>query len=157
LNSGLYRMTPDDSFAASFVAVYDSDAERLDYINCGHSPEPWIVPSDPDRAIISLDDARAILLGVLPELTPTAKHKPIAPGDKLLLATDGITEALNTDAEQYGLDRLTDLISACRQCPPAKIVARIVREISEFSSGTEQYDDQTVLAMEVRHPVSPDA
>jgi serine phosphatase RsbU (regulator of sigma subunit) len=152
LNSTLYRMTPDDSFAASFIAVYDSADARLDYINCGHSPEPWIVPGDSGQAIVSLDDARAILLGVLPEFTSTLQHKPLAPGDKLIFATDGLTEALNIDAQQFGLDRLADLISDSRQYPPAKIVARIVREVSEFSAGTEQYDDQTVLAMEIRPP-----
>jgi sigma-B regulation protein RsbU (phosphoserine phosphatase) len=120
--------------------------------NCGHSPEPWIVPGDSGQAIVSLDDARAILLGVMPELTRSPNHKPLAPGDKLILATDGLNEAFDLDSQQFGLDRLTDLISDCRQCPPAEIVTRIVREVSEFSAGTEQYDDQTVLAMEIRSP-----
>ena len=156
LSSGLYRMTPDDSFAASFIAVYDSQAGRLDYINCGHSPEPWIVPADAGRAVVTLDDARALLLGVLPELTAEARHKPIGPGDKLVFATDGLHEAVDLDGKQYGIDRLAELIDACRRCPAAEIVRRIVRGVAEYSAGTEQRDDQTVLAMEVK-PTSPPA
>ena len=155
LNSGLYRMTPDDSFAASFIALYDSAARRLDYINCGHSPEPWLVPAETAKAVMSLDDARAVLLGVVPELTPSANHKQIAPGDKLIFATDGLVEAMDYDGEQYGIDRLAELISACRGCPAAEIVGRIVQSVAEFSDGTEQGDDQTVLAMEVKQPAPP--
>jgi len=154
LSSGLYRMTPDESFAASFIAVYDLAAGRLDYINCGHSPEPWLVPADDGGRIVTLNDARAVLLGVLPELALQANHKPIAPGDKLIFATDGLTEAEDLDGEQYGIDRLYELIDACRRCPAAEIVGRIVQGVAEFSAGTEQRDDQTVLAMEVK-PASP--
>jgi serine phosphatase RsbU (regulator of sigma subunit) len=157
LNSSLYRMTPDESFAASFIAVYDCDLQRLEYINCGHSPEPMLVPADPDEAIVTLNDARAILLGVLPDLTPHANCKTIAPGDKLLLATDGMTEAMDTGGEQYGSDRLGALIASVRQAAAVAVVEEIVRDVAEFSSGTEQYDDQTVLAMEVKLPERTDA
>ena len=156
LSSSLYRMTPDDSFAASFIAVYDSAAGRLDYVNCGHSPEPWIVPADAGRAVVCLDDARAVLLGVLPELAAEVSHKSIDPGDKLVFATDGLPEATDLDGEQYGIDRLYKLIDACRRCPASEIVGRIIRGVAEFSAGTEQRDDQTVLAMEVK-PTSPPA
>ena len=155
LSSGLYRMTPDDSFAASFIAVYDSAAGRLDYVNCGHSPEPWIVPAEAGRAVVTLDDARSVLLGILPEMTPEANHKLIGPGDKLVFATDGLVEAMDLDGEQYGIDRLAELIAACRGCPAAEIVARIVQGVAEFSAGTEQGDDQTVLVMEVKPPAPP--
>jgi sigma-B regulation protein RsbU (phosphoserine phosphatase) len=150
-------MTPDDSFAASFIAIYDSAAGGLDYINCGHSPEPWIVPADPARAVVTLDDARAVLLGVLPELPAEAHHKPIGPGDKLVFATDGLSEAMDLDGEQYGIDRLYELIDACRRCPATEIVDRILRGVAEFSAGTEQRDDQTVLAMEVKPSAPPAA
>jgi len=155
LSSSLYRTTPDDSFAASFISVYDSAVGRLDYINCGHSPEPWIVPADAARAIVTLDDARAVLLGVLPESTAEARHRRICPGDKLVFATDGLHEAVDLDGKRYGIERLHELIGACRRCAAAEIVDRIVRGVAEFSAGTEQGDDQTVLVMEVKTTSPP--
>ena len=155
LNSSLYRMTPDESFAASFIAVYDSSAGRIDYINCGHSPEPWLVPADGGRAVEPLNDARAVLLGVLDELTPTAISKSMSPGDKLVFATDGLPEAVDLDGQQYGLGPLAELVSDCRQSPAEQVVVRIVRTVGEFSRGAVQLDDQTVLVMEVRSPPRP--
>lgn len=150
LNSQLYRMTPDDSFAASFIAIYDSKTERLNYINCGHSPEPWLVPNDTERKIAVLDDARAILLGVLPDVSPKTVSKSLTHGDKLMFATDGLTEAFDQDRNMYGTERLGTLIDANREKSPSEIVARIVTSVTDFASGTDQGDDQTILAMEVR-------
>jgi len=99
---------------------------------------------------VCLDDARAVRLGVLPELAVEVHHKPIGPGDKLVFATDGLHEAVDLDGEQYGIGRLHELIDTCRQCPASEIVGRIIRGVAEFSAGTEQRDDQTVLVMEVK-------
>ena len=152
LSSSLYRMTPDESVAASFIAVYDSSAGRIDYINCGHSPEPWLVPADGDRAVVALNDARAVLLGVLDEITPTAGSKSILPGDKLVLATDGLPEAVDAEGGQYGVQRLAEFVADCRQNSAEETVERIVGTVGDFSHGAVQLDDQTVLVMEVRSP-----
>jgi len=150
LNSKLYRLTPDDSFATAFVAVYDSDANQVDYINCGHSPEPWLIPASRDAEIVTLDDARNVLLGVLPEMPLAGNRKQIGPGDKLVFATDGLPEAFNARSELFGIARLKRLIVEQRALPIGELVDRLVSAVGEFSDGVDQMDDQTVLGMEVR-------
>ena len=86
-------------------------------------------------------------------MMPAAVHREdavtLGKGDTLLLYSDGITEALNRDDEEFGMDRLTELALEGRGAPPAELSRRIFGAVSDFTAGVAQYDDQTVLIARV--------
>jgi serine phosphatase RsbU (regulator of sigma subunit) len=155
LNRRLMRDTPVESFAAVFLGIYDARSRSLCYVNCGHNPEPWIVPADGGE-LICLDDARGMLMGVIEEGFPlNPQTRTLRPGQTLVMATDGVIEETNPAGELFGRDRLEALLRDLRGCAPDEIVERIFHEIRSFAAQTPQADDCTVLAMRAGADASP--
>ena len=150
VNRTLCRLTPDDSFAAAFAAIYDADSRRLSYVNCGHNPEPWLLYARADQPLSQLDDARAILLGVVDDPRFRQASRQLQPGDTVLLATDGLVEAGNIYDKMYGQENLEDFLRRHRGMPVSELVELLTREVTGFARGGEQTDDRTVLAFQLR-------
>jgi serine phosphatase RsbU (regulator of sigma subunit) len=74
-----------------------------------------------------------------------ATHVPLALGDMLLLFTDGFFEWSRPDGEQFGTDRLTDVVRRHRDLPVAEVIALVYAAVVEFSEGTKQSDDCTAV------------
>jgi serine phosphatase RsbU (regulator of sigma subunit) len=149
-NRNLCEFTPTGSFAAMIVAVYDPAARRLSYVNCGHAPMPVRIPADPAQPVAYLRELGAMILGVLEEIEISVAEQSLAPGDKVVLATDGLTEAMTPKRRMYGCDRMSDLLTANRHEPLQTVVDRLVEDVDRFSAGAEQTDDRTVLAFLTR-------
>ena len=152
LNRKLCRLTPDDSFAAVFLAILDTEKNELCYVNCGHHPEPLLIPAHPDQPVTSLSDAHSLILGVLEEIELEQADLSLAPGQILLMATDGIIESRNTDGDFFGPERLDTFLQARRGKPVKQIVDDLVKEVADFTRQTEQNDDQTILAFQIKSP-----
>lgn len=149
LNHNLHTLTPDESFAAVFVASCDANTGKLEYLNGGHNPEPWIIPSDKNKDITPLNDARCLLLGVDDEIKISTSNTSLQSGDKVLFVSDGLTEAFNLDRDMYGTEKFEDLIRLHRDESPQELVKSIVEEIDDFTRETEQTDDRTVLCFRI--------
>lgn len=91
-------------------------------------------------------------LGIFDELPYTAYSLDCEVGDQILIYTDGVTEAFATDDEQYGEERLETLVNEYGALHPHELVERVRTSVAEFSEGTEQSDDITILALEVGVP-----
>ena len=76
--------------------------------------------------------------------------QPLVPGDKIFLATDGITETKINPGGFYGKERLERLLQTHRKINTEELVNSVVADVSAFSMGAEQSDDRTVLAFQVR-------
>ncbi len=150
LNTTLCQLIPDDSFAAVFLAVYDARLRRLQYVNCGHHPEPWLVRADPSQPVQALSDARSLILGVDSEIQVVQSHKMLQRGDKVVIVSDGYIEARNVNKTMYGKDRLQQNLDDHRAASARELVDHIVAEVGDFATGTEQEDDQTVLAFRIK-------
>lgn len=146
LNANLYRLTPDDSFSAVFAALYDPATRRLDYINGGHHPEPWLIPGQMDKPIYSFNKARNVILGILENIDITVSHEVLHRDDIVLFASDGVIESQNIDGENYGIEPFEKFLESRRECSTEKLVQSIIEEIELFSKDTEAGDDQTLLA-----------
>ncbi|MBN1341775.1 MAG: SpoIIE family protein phosphatase [Phycisphaerae bacterium] len=150
VNRDLWRFTPDERFVVLVAAVLDDTMGRLDYVNCGHAPQPFFVPSDPSRPITSLTRTGAMLLGVEEEIEVDEATQPLVRGDRILLATDGLTEAADSQGRFYGKERLSEFLQAHRSMNLEELVAALTEDVARFSAETEQSDDRTVLAFQVR-------
>lgn len=150
LNSNLYRLTPDDSFSAVFATLYDPSTGRLDYINGGHHPEPWLISGRKDGPICSLNKARNMILGIMEDIDIIISHEVLSQDDILLLASDGVIESQNVDGENYGIEQFEKFLESRRESSAEELVNSIIEEIELFSKDTEPEDDRTILAFRIK-------
>ena len=135
-------------FVTAWVGVLDYATGHLDFVNAGHNP-PLLYRRGSWRWVRELS---GIPLGILEELPYPTFGVDCKPGDKVLLYTDGVTEAFSVGGEQYGEDRLRDLARECTTLHPHELIDCVRQNVNAYAAGTEQSDDITVLALEVGVP-----
>ena len=146
LNPELCRDNDAMMFVTLFIATLDLDTKQLKYSYGGHNRpvylsnygEVSLLPGDP-----------GIALGILDEATFSMESMQLNAGDSLLLYTDGINEAMNINYEQYGDDRLCDLLRGCQDNNAQNLVEIVTADVSVFTKGAEQSDDISLLALQL--------
>ena len=140
VNQLFYENTTQEAYATLFFADYCDVARRLRYANCGHLAGLLL------RRCGSLErlDSTATVLGLFPRWDCSIAHCDLAPGDTLVLFTDGITESFDAAEEEFGEDRLVNAVETRRELPAASAVASIIEEVRRFSPH-EQHDDITLI------------
>lgn len=130
-------------FATVFLGQYDHAEKILYYANAGHSPVIYC-PAGGEAMMLEADGAP---LGVLP--TGTCENQAIYfnPGDVLVAATDGFSEAGNNYGELFGYERLLELVTNTAHTSAQNIMDTLFQTISQFSAGHAQDDDQTVVVI----------
>jgi sigma-B regulation protein RsbU (phosphoserine phosphatase) len=144
LNASVQRNTTPGKFVTFFYCVMDRNAGKLTYTNAGHCA-PLLVRAN--GAIVRLDAGGAVL-GVFPEWPFEQAEVALAPGDRLVLFTDGVTEASNARDEEFGEERLAELTSALRDRGAHELKNRILQTVSSFTGGRAQ-DDATLVVVAV--------
>ncbi|HTT33354.1 MAG TPA: SpoIIE family protein phosphatase [Methylomirabilota bacterium] len=132
--------TTDGAFATLFFAEYDDAAHRLRYANCGHLPALLLRRDDSLERL----EATATVLGVFKKWDCSISEIQMCPGDTLALYTDGITESFNGADEEFGEDRLVEVLRRHRELCSSDLLAAIVSEVRHFSP-SEQHDDVTLI------------
>ena len=130
-------------FVTLFYAVLDLRDGRLCYSNGGHNP-PRLICGGEIREVPSTED---IALGIFMEHEFHDSELVLGVGDALFLYTDGITEACNAAEEEFGEQRLDDLLERVGDAAIADVVAEVVGAVDEFAGGVAQFDDMTCLAL----------
>ena len=74
----------------------------------------------------------------------------LEPGSRLFLYTDGVTEAMNTEGDLFGTDRMLDALNRQGRAHPEQILRQVTEEINSFTGGAEQFDDLTMLCLEYK-------
>jgi serine phosphatase RsbU (regulator of sigma subunit) len=145
VNQLFYENTPDDRYATLFFAVYDDHSRELEYANCGHNA-PLLF-----RANGSLErlTSTSTVIGLFPEWECVTRRITLAPGDLLVIYTDGVTEATDAAGEEFSEARLVETVRASLTLPPARLVTTIQNAVQEYSSG-EQSDDLTLVIARAR-------
>ena len=137
----------EENEAAMFVtllyAVFNPANGLLNYANGGHNP-PIIVHPDGNSDI--LPSTGGIALGVAPGFEYAESAVTLDPGDTIILYTDGVTEAMNAEGEEFGLDRLRNLFTNSPLKSPKETNTAIFEAVSAFAGETPQSDDITCLA-----------
>ena len=126
-----------------FYAVLDADVRTLTYENAGHSPGLLLRR---DGTTESLRGGGAVL-GALPDWTYQDYAMQLQPGDKLLLSTDGITEAENAQLEEFGDERLLEA-ARTRDGSALDIQRTIMQQVTTFCGGNFR-DDATLLVLRI--------
>ena len=131
-------------FVTMVVGIFDPRTRTIQLSNAGHSPV--LYRSSPEASFRMLEPVLPPL-GVLPEMAGELLELPLPPGALLVTASDGITEARNTDAEMFGDDRFVAALARCGSQGAAAIVQEVLAEARRFAGDAAQSDDQTLLLL----------
>ncbi len=135
-------------FCTVFCGVFNFVSGELVYANAGHNP-PLIIP--PDGEPQWLDVTPEVMLGVVDEADYKTQCVLLEPGSRLILYTDGITEAMNAEKNLYSNDRLKQALQAEKNTGAQELVEHIILSVREFVGIEAQSDDITVMALHYRH------
>lgn len=146
MNHFLHRSTASNSYATFFYAQIDEAQRQLRYVNAGHNP-PYLLRSGSEIAELSTGGA---VIGLIPQLVYEEGKVDLRSGDVLVAFTDGVTEALNASEEEFGNDRLKDLLRAVVHLPVEEISAAISAALRNWIQDAPQYDDLTFVVVKVK-------
>ncbi len=142
-NAILARDNAACMFATVFFAKVNLGTGQIDYCNCGHNP-PYLIGSD--GQLTSLP-ATGLPMGLYGEIAPGAALTMLPPGGTLVLFTDGVTEAMNARAEEFGEDALVLALGHKQDVTSAQLVLEVFTAVDQFADGAEQADDITLVAL----------
>lgn len=143
-NDMLCAQNPLDLFVTVFYCVFDAATGMLHYANGGHIP-PCVRRADGSVEVLS--GAGGLVLGAMPGIQYPDHRIQLLPGDRLVLYTDGVTEAFNPSDEAYGEERLIAEVKAHGDGAAAALVERICRSVTLFAGTAAQSDDITLTVL----------
>jgi sigma-B regulation protein RsbU (phosphoserine phosphatase) len=147
INRHLCESTDDARFATLFLGMYHDGTRRLRYVNAGHNP-PILLRSGGRARLLRLVPSDTIL-GCFPERRWSEQEVGLEPGDLLVIFSDGIVEATNAADEQFGDDRLVDLVERNAGLDEEALMAAIVGEVGRFLGPVPPQDDMTLIVARI--------
>ncbi len=156
VNELVYEASASNRYATFFFAELEPVSRRLTYVNAGHNAPALIrhhQNRDTEPEIIRLE-AGGPVIGLLASANYEQSTLMLRPGDILLAFTDGISEAMTVDGDEWSEDRLIERLVSCPDMPAAALVKCLFDAADEFAAGAPQHDDMTLLVLKML-PASP--
>lgn len=147
LNGVLERAGLENRYATLFYAEIEGGDGTLRYLNAGHNPALLL-----RAGRIEPLPASSLPLGMLPDVRYSQGLVALAPGDALVVYSDGLTEATRPDGEEYGLDRLRSVVERAAPLPAEPLARRVLEEVDRFLDHEKPHDDQSILVVRRRAP-----
>jgi phosphoserine phosphatase RsbU/P len=135
------------TFATVFLASFDPARRRLRYSNAGHNPPVFY---QRQGEVVTHLMPTGAALGLAERFNTTMQTLKLSPGDILLLYTDGVTEARDGQKEEFGLERLEELVRRNASLSSAELVRVIRQEHEAYLNGKAPEDDTTLVAIKFR-------
>ncbi len=161
LNRTFCGTMDEDRFISLFYSVYDTVSRTLTFVNAGHPP-PFLFRNHlpeggspapaPGNGGISRLTTGGPVLGILPNAIFDQESIALSPGDVLLFFSDGVSEAMNAADEEFGEQRLGDLLAGSHQVSAHGLAERIVSAVRAFSGPVAAHDDSTLMVLKVEDP-----
>jgi serine phosphatase RsbU (regulator of sigma subunit) len=145
VNRLVHMFTEDSAFITFFYCVLDTRTGDVCYVNAGHNP-PRIFRADGSGELL---DRGGLVIGVMPGVEYEEGHTVLHPGDDLVLYTDGVTEAANSDEEMFGEERLEALLLEHRHRCAREIEEHVYSGIRDFVGPAAQSDDLTMVVVKL--------
>jgi phosphoserine phosphatase RsbU/P len=175
MNRLLYRSTAPNAYATFFYGVFEDGHRRLRYVNAGHNP-PLVVRASLPRteaageaavaaeaggafAVATVTAPRAtppqrlpatgLVLGAVADSPYTEEVLGLEPGDVVVAYTDGVSEAFSPRGEEFGEERLAEVVAGARHLPAARIVERVAATVGAWRDAAPAHDDFTLVVARV--------
>ena len=176
MNRLLFRSTAPNAYATFFYGVFEEATRRLRYVNAGHNPplvirggtmagRPWrllagsgagegglALATDSGPEAATGDQrlrATGLVLGALADSPYVEESLLLAPGDVVLAYTDGVSEAFGPGGEEFGEERLHEIVAGCRGLGAAAILERVTGAVEAWRGAAPAHDDLTLVVARV--------
>ncbi|MDQ1267073.1 MAG: PPM-type phosphatase protein [Bacteroidota bacterium] len=144
INDLIYHNTAPDIFITFFLGILDCDARTIEYVNAGHNP-PILLRSD---GKVSLLKEGGLILGIMLDgITYQSGKSSLVSGDIIYLYTDGVSEAIDTENNEYGEERLIKKIIDSRELSAESIMDAVIKDVILFTGNVLFKDDLTSLIL----------
>lgn len=137
-------------FVTAFYGILDISEDSFFYAKAGHTAPLYYEAQE--KKIIPLE-GDGTFLGIFEDNNFEERQKKIAPGDLIILYTDGITEAKNKQGEFFGVRKLEEVIKKNIELGPSDLLNKIYQKIQEFTDGEPPRDDITLLIIKKMGPI----
>lgn len=141
-NRILMQDTRSDMFVTAFYAIWHPESGLMEYASGGHNP-PMLCQNGCTREL----RAEGIALGAIEDITLEQKSVLMQPGDALMLYTDGLIDALNSEGEEFGVARLREVFESLRHVQAEGIVAGVMAAVRAHAGDEPPFDDQTLVVV----------
>ena len=147
INKLVYENTPSDMFITFFMICIDPEKKRLRYVNAGHNP-PFLVESDGHERMLTKG---GLLFGVVENAQYEEGEVSLRNGDMILMYTDGVSEAMDSNDEEFGEKQIAHIVARNRELPLDELLSLIEKEVSIYHGSSSYSDDFTLLAARIRN------
>ena len=144
ISSQMYTYSASGQFATLFCGLLRPATGSFRYVNAGHNP-PLVVRAGGQ---VERLESTGLMVGAFDFAAWQERDCELAPGDALVVYSDGVTEAQNPALDEFGEDRLRQALEGSRQEPAGEMIARLRNDLSAFVAGAPASDDVTVLVLQ---------
>src|SRR5437588_2823126 len=146
VNYLLWESIERNQFVTAFYGILDATNRTIAYSNAGHNP-PLLMDKD---GTIRFEERGGVPLGMFRDTRYYEYFETMEPGQMLVLYTDGVTEAMNTAGEEYGLHRLVEAVRQAGELTAHEIIDFVHRDVIEWTEGLGAHDDVTFFIIKAR-------
>ena len=143
VNQHLLKMSHSGMFVTLLYGILDISG-RFDYCRAGH-PHPLVL--DENLHSVEISSGAGMPLGISEEIELDAQTLTIPPGGLMIIYSDGLSEAMDIDGNQYGVEHLENELPTIGHLPAAQICTQLWKQVQEYSGGKPQSDDFTVIVI----------
>ena len=134
-----------ETFVTFFIGAFDSSTKTLTFSNAGHLPPLVLRNNKSKKESVEMLWPTGAAIGLVEEAKFGEKTIDLQEGDLLVLYTDGVTETMNTENQEFGRKRLEALIRQVERLPVKEVIQKIRLSLEEFSEGKPLADDTTIV------------
>jgi sigma-B regulation protein RsbU (phosphoserine phosphatase) len=147
VNDRLCENNEAGMFATAWIGILDLKTMKMQFTNAGHN-FPMILRKDMPCRL--LEKKHGLFLAGMDGVVYNQDEIQLASGDRLLLYTDGVTEAHNSEKELFGEERMMKILESSIENKGEEVLSRIVHEVEAFADNTEQFDDITMSILTIK-------
>ncbi|MHB1935966.1 MAG: SpoIIE family protein phosphatase [Acidobacteriaceae bacterium] len=149
VNRLVYEASASNRYATFFFATYNMETRELIYVNAGHNA-PFLIRRHDDNFHVKRLEAGGPVVGLLPFASYEEQRCVLEPGDLLLAYTDGISEAMAENEEEWGEERMLAAAETLPDGTAQQVLEHLFAEADRFTGNAAQFDDMTLLVLKLQ-------
>ena len=142
-NELMYKCTPSQMFATLYYGILDIHQHSIQYANAGHN---WPIHFNPPNEPIMLN-SNGLALGLVPNVAYNEYVLTLQPGDVVIIYSDGITEAMNSEDEEFGEEKMKHFIQQHQNISAKDLAQKLINEVTEHTNHCPPMDDRTLVVI----------